>query len=197
MADDTDVPIGDLLGAPVRAIQEAQIAAEREFVAFLLEYGFDRVQRTSGGRKEEVLALRNVEFRMKQAVPDPSSPGLSIEREATVTAPLLSLLNLPTVAIDEATIDLSLDVVIDQRSKSVGKVAAKPKGVAEKIMPQLARPAVQLKGVVGNRAVSHAFSAKGKLNVQIKLVSSRNSESVDRITQLFRDATSAVIKTEK
>jgi Protein of unknown function (DUF2589) len=192
--DDSDHPVAELLAAPVRAIQEAQIAAEREFVEFFLEYGLEPYERRERTGRSIGYRVRNVEFEMRRAVADPMSPGQVVERTATVSAPLISLLNLPSVSIEEATINLSLDVSAEQvesdRPPLRARVAATGETAAA-LLPEIRRPTVQLRGAVGNRTLSRSFRSKGRLEVTIKLVSSRDQDGLGRLTALLNEGLSS------
>lgn len=206
MADERDHPIAELLAAPVRAIQEAQIAAEREFVAFFVEYGLEEVVRRDKKGERTALRVREVEFEMRRSVTDPSDPGTAIDRTAIVSAPLLSLVNLPTVAIEEATVNLSLDVSArsaDAPSRSklekaeVADAAALRAAIQRDLLPRTRRPVVELVGSVGNRGVSASFSAKGKIDIALKLVGTGGQETVRRLTALLDENLSARIEDER
>lgn len=199
MADDKDNghPIGDLLAAPVRAIQEAQIAAEREFIQFFVDYGLEQVERRDGRTRTTAWRVRNIEFEMRRQIPDPTDPGTVIERTAVITAPLLSMVNLPSVAIDEATINLSLDVVADSASASQPPrvAAARPSAAAavKSALPEARHAPVQLRGQIGRPSLTSSFQAKGRLDVTIKLVGSRDQEVLGRLTNLVNESLSARI----
>ena len=177
--------VGELLSGPIRAIQEAQIAAEREVMDFILTYGMEEVQQKVGQKTITVYQLRTLEFDMKKAVSDPASPGRTVENTMKVTAPLLSIIQPPSLRIDEATIDLALDVSISKESfpnASKSKVAQKKAA----LLPGIRTSAV-LKGVVGNGAVSRSFRTKGRLNVSLKLRSSQDDEQQSRLTRIVSE----------
>lgn len=177
--------IGELLSGPIRAIQEAQIAAEREVMDFILTYGMEEVETKSGQKTTTHYHLRNLEFEMKKAVPDPASPGRTVEHSMQVTAPLLSIIQPPSLRIDEATIDLALDVSIsqsDQAKTSTAKNALKK----ATILPGI-RANTVLKGSVGNGAISRSFRSKGRLNVSLKLRSSQDDDQQTRLTRIVSE----------
>jgi hypothetical protein len=205
MAEENDNghPIGELLAAPVRAIQEAQIAAEREFVQFFVDYGLEQVERVDGRTRTVAWRVRNIEFEMSRPIPDPTNPGAVIERTAVVTAPLLAMVNLPSVAIDEATINLSLDVVAESASTSQAARAAAATGATARpaaaaavrsALPQARQAPVQLRGQIGRPTLASSLQARGRLEVTIKLVGSRDQEVLGRLTNLVTESLSARIE---
>lgn len=186
--DDHEFSVGELLASPVRAIQEAQMAAEIEFLQFVQQFGFEPFEKQVGRRKVRGQRLRTIEFEMRKSMPDPVSPGSSVERSATVTAPLLSVVNLPTVSIDEATIELSLDIEAETDSRTKAADTGRP-------LP--GRRPVILKGVVGKRLVNSSLRKKGRLDVSMKLVASRDNDGLDRLMRLLDDGLAATIDEEE
>lgn len=177
--------VGELLSGPIRAIQEAQIAAEREVMEFILTYGMEEVKKKTGSNFVTSYRLRNLEFDMKKAVSDPANPGRTVENTMKVTAPLLSIIQPPSLLIDEATIDLALDVSIENETaqKPSKSIAATKKAA---LLPGGRRQAV-LKGSVGNGSVSRSFRSKGRLNVSLKLRSSQDDEQQSRLSRIVSE----------
>ncbi len=186
--DDDDYDIGALLGGPIRAIQDAQIAAEQQYMEFLLDYGLEEVSKKVGNKTETALKLREISFGMTKAVSDPESPGQMVETEAQVRAPLLSLVQMPAVGIEQATIELSLDV----RTDTTEKETEKPSSATERFAPKMriARPV--LKGAVSNTNTTRNFRSHGKLNVKMTLKSVHDDDLHGRLARLAGDAVSTL-----
>jgi len=87
------LPIDDLIGAPLTAAIQAQATAAMSSVQFLREVGFDQ--------SNNVLT---VTFLYSKSKPD-GSPGT-----ATLTVPLLSILNVPFIRIQDMTIDFDFTI---------------------------------------------------------------------------------------
>ncbi len=191
MADtDDDYEIGALLGAPVRAIQSAQIDAEREYVQFLLDYGMEESTRKVGTKTVPTMKLREFEFGMTRSIPDPTRPGEVVDREARIRAPLLSMIQLPAIGIEEATIDLTLDVQLDKTATQ--KAAGTP--LAGAFVPGRAVAAPVLKGVVGGGSVTRNFRTHGKLTVSLKLRTTHDDDMHGRLARLIGEGLSASIE---
>jgi len=182
--DEQDHEIGSLLGGAVSAIQEAQIAAEREYLAFVLEYGLEEVVKTKNGKRQSSLRLRQIEFDMTKMVADPSAPGEVVETSARVKAPLLSMVQLPAVGIEHATIELNLDVYADTEVEEE-KTAASDRF---KALP-ISRRRAALKGAVGTR--NRSYGRRGKLNVSMTLKSTHDDEVHGRLERLLSTGLSA------
>ena len=188
--EDDDFDIGALLGGPVRAIQEAQIQAEREYMQFLVDYGLEEVTRKEGNKTVKSLRLREVSFGMSRTVADPTAPGRMIETEAQVRAPLLSLVQMPAIGIDEATIELDLDV----RSETVEKEKAAPAGsLRAGVVPAARVQPLRLKGAVSNSATARNFRTHGKLNVRMVLKSAHDDDLHGRLSRLAGEGVSTLV----
>jgi hypothetical protein len=193
MADDNDdYEIGALLGAPVRAVQQAQIEAEREFVEFLFDYGMEETTRKVGNKTVKGLKLSEFEFGMTRSIDDPTRPGVSIDHEARVRAPLLSIIQMPAVGIEEATIDLDLDVEYDREEtqKAGGNATT---GSRSGVLPKKSIRTPVLKGSIGNRTVSRNFRTQGKLAVSLKLRSTHDDDMHGRLSRLIGEGLSAAV----
>ncbi len=185
--DEEDFDIGALLGGPVRAIQEAQIAAEREYMAFLLDYGLEEVTRKQGNTEIKSLRLRELAFGMSKSITDPST-GEVATREAEVRAPLISLVQMPAVGIKEATIELDLDVQTQVEEKD--QPTRSP--TTGRFLPATRIAAPAIKGTVANSASSRNFRTHGKLSVKMTLTSTHDDDLHGRLTRIIGDGVSAL-----
>jgi hypothetical protein len=185
--DDEDFDIGVLLGGPVRAIQEAQIAAEREYMAFLLDYGLEEVTRKEGNKEVKGLRLRELAFGMSKTITDPSTGAVS-ETEAEVRAPLISLVQMPAVGIEKATIELDLDVQTQAEEKA-GPARSPTTG---RFLPTTRVAAPVLKGKVANTTTARNFRTHGKLSVKMTLKATHDDDLHGRLSRIVGDGVSAL-----
>jgi len=186
--EEEDFDIGALLGGPVRAIQEAQIEAEREYMAFLLDYGLEEVSKKVGNKTVKSLKLRELSFNMTRSISDPSRPGEVVETEAQVRAPLLSLIQMPAIGIEEATIELDLDVRTEGEEKQVP--ARSP--ATRAFVPERRVQAPLLKGSVSNTATTRNFRTHGKLSVKMKLRATHDDDLHGRLARLAGEGIAAL-----
>ncbi len=102
--------LGDLLGAPLRALIEAEAIAARTTADFIKEVGF--LPPSNPGTKagtDDIGTPRLVSFKYSRR----SADGTSVE--STISVPLLTIVPIPSLQISEATIDMSL-VITDAAS---------------------------------------------------------------------------------
>lgn len=114
-ASDADFPnelnnidFASLIGGPMQAAVEAQNKASIATVNFIKEVGFEGQTDTDDGK------LRMVEFKFKKNVPNPNfDPSVNgseptIEQDAEITVPFISLLNVPALRVQTLDIDFNV-----------------------------------------------------------------------------------------
>ncbi|ASE63440.1 DUF2589 domain-containing protein [Chryseobacterium indologenes] len=88
------------IGGPMQAAIKAQHDASMSQVNFIKEVGFEGTGATS--------KLRYVDFVYKKTVPNPAQGNETpVQSQVTLSVPLLSMLTIPALRIDEMTIDFN------------------------------------------------------------------------------------------
>lgn len=107
--------LGDLLGAPLRALIEAEAIAARTTADFIKDVGFVPPTSTTPTKNgvDDIGSPRLVTFRYQRKTAD----GKDVD--ATISVPLLTIVPIPSLQISEAKIDLSL-IVTDATGSSSG-----------------------------------------------------------------------------
>ena len=136
---------------------------------------------------------------MQRNITHPTRPDEVVSTKATVKAPLISMIQMPAIGIEEANIDLSLEVSLDKQAttETQTKAAASAKTAAGKRRPALltkgaAKPAV-LRGSVSGTKSSRNFRTHGKLNVKMKLRASHDDDFHGRIARIIGEGVSTQI----
>lgn len=146
--------LGDLLGAPLRALIEAEAIAARTTADFIKDVGF--VPPTSGTSTtngvDDIGSPRLVTFRYQRKTAD----GRDVE--STISVPLLTIVPIPSLQISEAKIDLSL-IVTDATGSSGG--------TRPQIKAIMATPLV--KGSVARPSTSGTETGKLTMDISITL----------------------------
>jgi len=109
------IPFGALIGGPLNAAIEAQASAAKTTTDFIYEVGFSSNGTQSTTTDDNVGAVRNVTFTYK--VEDVSN-GV---QDATLTVPILTIIPIPYLRIDEMTIDFSAKINSVQSYSSATK----------------------------------------------------------------------------
>lgn len=94
--------LGDLLGAPLRALIEAEAQAARTTADFIRDVGFVGSKAENDKGVSDFGSPRLVSFNYRRRRADGS------EENATMQVPLLTILPIPSLQVAEATIGLSL-----------------------------------------------------------------------------------------
>jgi hypothetical protein len=107
--------LGDLLGAPLRALIEAEAIAARTTADFIKDVGFVPPTSTAPTKNgvDDIGSPRLVTFRYQRK----TAHGKDVD--ATISVPLLTIVPIPSLQISEAKIDLSL-IVTDATGSSSG-----------------------------------------------------------------------------
>lgn len=119
----TQLPFGNIIGAPMKAAIEAQALAARSTIEFIQTVGFvnqdddalfPAIDQTTGKTAvgSDFGEVRTVTFKYQQQ----SVNGT--ETEATLTVPLLTIVPIPFLRIDEMTIDFMAKMTEEYKHKN-------------------------------------------------------------------------------
>jgi len=112
-----ELPLGFLLGAPLKAAIEAQALAAKSTVEFITIVGLQEDPPDSGNFK-----VRTADFTYKHPVPDPANPGSFIEVETTLTVPILSIVPVPFIRISDLNVSFEFKIRDVQTASSKNEV---------------------------------------------------------------------------
>jgi hypothetical protein len=109
VAELKQIPFGYLIGEPLKAAIEAQAIAAKTTIDFIEKVGFVPASTTQGqdmlfvdeGVDADAGKVRNVTFDYKKIDQN------GVESDATLTVPILSIVPIPYIRIDEMTIDFT------------------------------------------------------------------------------------------
>jgi hypothetical protein len=105
----------NLIGGPLTAAAEASVMLARSTADFINQVGFDSEQKT-----------RNVLFKFNRALPDPD--GNISQDEMAVEVPLLAIVPIPNLQIDEVNVTFDMEVKNSERSDSSTSMGASLSG---------------------------------------------------------------------
>ena len=116
------LPFGNLIGGPLRAAVTAQGEAAKATVAFIRAVGFDstEVKAVDGSTHIEYGKVRNVIFKYTK------KDSTGADKETSIEVPILTIVPIPFIRIEEMTIDFTAKVTetIDSSSTSKDDTAA-------------------------------------------------------------------------
>lgn len=176
------IQFGELVGAQVTALIEAELEASEESWRFIEQVGFERTEKGE-------LRLKTVTFDMIRRDVDDEL------RTHRITIPVLTLVPLPLLAIEEATVDFDMqveDVITTDAAKPAdGDRPVKPgstlsqqllgRTTRSKLVARLARTPKAAGGSGGGAAPTG--SAEADMKVTVKLAQSDLPLGIERLIQ--------------
>ena len=114
------LPFGRIIGGPMIAAIHAQALAAKSTVNFIKEVGFKSAPEDQDGNQDENMGdVRNVTFKYKRKTAGGSGVGNEAgEEEVSLTVPILTIVPIPYIRIDEMTIRFTANITEQQEYKS-------------------------------------------------------------------------------
>ena len=121
----TQLPFGNIIGGPLKAAIDAQVVAARATVDFIREVGFQKQVTTdpmfpaTADTDADFGKLRTVSFTYQtqtEQTPTATPTQANSNRNVTLTVPLLTIIPIPYLRIDEMTIDFMVKITEEVRS---------------------------------------------------------------------------------
>jgi len=110
------LPMADLIGAPLLAACDAQVILAKAAADFIDQVGLN----SEDGSENKV--ARTVDFSMSRPAQNPD--GSSTQEDISIQAPLLALVNVPSLSVKEVSIDFEMEVKSSFQEKSSKDVKA-------------------------------------------------------------------------
>jgi len=102
-----DISIAELIAAPLKAASDAQLDLAQSTVEFIKSMG---VEKNGDGNE----CVRNIDFTLES----PKAGGGM--NEFRIRAPLLAVVPLPNLAVEEVNVDFQMEVTLTSKTDSVG-----------------------------------------------------------------------------
>ncbi len=101
------LPLKALLGAPLKATADANAMLARSQTQFMLSTCFEKKPDADG---QERLSPKMIQFKLERAVINPDGSVAKVPAEMNFTIPLLTLVPLSSLAVDELDISFEMEV---------------------------------------------------------------------------------------
>jgi len=98
------LPLGYLLSSPLTSAIEAQALAAQSTVEFIENVGLQEDETTGN------LSVRTATFGYTAPVPDPDNLGTFLEVDSKLTVPILSIVPVPFIRIDDLTVTFEFKI---------------------------------------------------------------------------------------
>ncbi|SDC68594.1 DUF2589 domain-containing protein [Williamwhitmania taraxaci] len=190
------------IGGPLQAAVQAQHAASMSTVKFIQEVGFE----TTGSGASATTALRYVDFAYSKSVPNPhlgksatqlTDEGLPastdvtskfLSSDITIKVPFLTMLTIPSIRIDEITIDFNAKLTSTETSNVSSEFAASAElGINYKIVNFKASASYKRTSTQGTN-VEKSYN----LGVHVRALNDDLPEGLDRILTMLEDSIASV-----
>lgn len=170
------------LGSTLASLVKAQALAASQAAEIIRTVGFEEDEKT------HTLRPRTFEFEFSRSDVDPASGSVQ-QREMTATVPLLSIINLPMIAIDEARVEMELKIVAHEPVEAPSSTSALAKAAAPANLPA-ASGAQKLYTVPARRLQTSGASNGGSVdatgNVKVAITVKRlATDGLDRLASLL------------
>ena len=172
--------IEHLVGSVLSSIVKAQGLAASQLVDMVEKVGFSPPDANAGVPRQ----VRTFSFDFVRTEVDPTTNKL-VRNNVTATVPLLTLINLPAIAIDEATIDMELQLVSHEESSTAPSGSGKLDLYVVPAKKQVVRTgsqalAVDSAGTIKLHVVMRQEQALGLDKIQ-RLLDSGGDENIKRL----------------
>lgn len=186
------LPIEYLLAAPLEALVRAQAMAAQTTADFVGQVGFETAD-------DGVTRARMVDFEYLHSQADPNQPGNMLDTPVRVRVPVLSLLTVPNVTVEEASVDLQLRIMGQQAPNTekpttapVTRETAKNDPARSQAVPRTSLlPIASGIRLVGSIAAPRSADQSASLKVAIKLKQAPIPTGIQQILDLLGESTAA------
>ena len=110
------LPLGYMLGAPMKATIEAQALAAQSTIEFIEKVGLEEDDTTGE------LRVRSADFSFSQPIADPANPGEFIDQPSTLTVPILTIVPVPYIRVSDLNVSFEFKIRDVQTAKSKSEV---------------------------------------------------------------------------
>lgn len=180
------------IGGPLQAAVQAQNAASMAQVNFIQSVGF-----IDGVSESDPKQLRYVDFKYKKSIPNPSfdpdvAPGAGNkkfdEKEVEIKVPFLTMLSIPSIRIEEMTIDFNAKLTSTETKSVSSEFAASAElGINYKIVNFKASASYKRSSATGS-TVEKTYN----LGVHVRAVNDELPAGLDRILTMLEDSIASV-----
>lgn len=180
------------IGGPLQAAVQAQNAASMAQVNFIQSIGFEE-----GASPTDPKKLRYVDFNYSKSVPNPDYDAAAttgpnsikfLEKEVEIKVPFLTMLSIPSIRIEEMTIDFNAKLTSTETKSVSSEFAASAElGINYKIVNFKASASYKRTSITGSN-VEKTYN----LGVHVRAVNDEIPAGLDRILTMLEDSITSV-----
>lgn len=163
----------NLIGGPLSAAADSSIMLARSTAQFINEVGFDKDNKT-----------RNVLFKYTHKTPDPD--GNISENEMAIDVPLLAIVPIPNLQIDEVNVLFDMEVKTSEKSESSSNMSAEVSASA-----RIGPFSFSIKGsVAASSSNTRSSDNSAKYHVDVRATNHGIPEGLARVLDMMAAAVS-------
>jgi Protein of unknown function (DUF2589) len=174
------LPLGYMLASPLTAAIEAQALAAKTTINFIENVAFTDDNGT--------LKVRTAEFTYTQTVADPNNPAETVEKDAKLTVPFITLVPVPYIRISDLNVQFEFKIR-DVQTASSSKNLTKSSGLQVDVNAK-AKFGGGLLGFLG--APSGEIETKTKFNMNVSATYQSSSRQTTDRSATFKMTMNAV-----
>ena len=176
------VPFHQIMGAPLLAIVQGQTQASQATVEFIERIGFIQEDKEGSSSKEGLVGkLRMVHFHYNQ----PDSDGS--ERTLSVRVPLLSIVPIPSIEIDEVNLEYNIKIATFESKKFQSSLSDTKK---EESPDWLSKDRMEFKASMGRMQGNEQNRLDFQMKVKMKIKQADITPGMSQLFKLMEESTS-------
>ncbi len=173
------LPMSDLIGGPLVAACEAQVTLAKAAASFIDEVGMNTA---ADGSK----TARTVDFSMNR--PSTQQDGTIVQESVELSAPLLAIVNVPSLSVKNVTIDFEMEVKSSFSAKESSDKSASVEASASGGWGPV-KASVKISGSVSSHKESTRSSDnRAKYTVHVEARDDGPPEGLSRLLDMMAEA---------
>ncbi len=174
------LPMGELIGAPLRAVCDAQLQLAQASFEFINKIGF----------KEDDGKTNMLEFDVERPYQTQEGNGQYEKYTQHVQAPLLGLVPIPSLLIEDTTIDFQMEVSSTEVSKDSTTKSGETKTSANIKLGLFGKGSFDIQGKVSSsRENTRSTNQSAKYQVHVYARQQSPTEGMSRLMDILADCT--------
>ena len=177
------LPMKDLIGAPLVAVCEAQANLAKSTEQYVREIGLQEIKQD--GDDPPLFKTRQVDFHFHKPMPSPDGSEIT-QAQVDISVPLLALVPVPALLIQDVSIEFNMEVKSSATSKSSTGAEA-----GFKASVGFGPFSASMHGSVSSHnEQTRKSDNSAKYNVKISAKQSETPEGLSRVLDMLRDTIS-------
>lgn len=178
------LPMADLIGGPLTAVCNAQTQLAQSSYDFIKKVGFEA---SADGDK---ITPRMIDFTLNKPA---ETPDGYVQTEIKIQAPFIGLVNIPSLMIEDVSIEFQMEVSATTSSKDESKSEAELKIEAQTRGIPFVKATVNMQGKVSSsRENTRSTNQTAKYQVRVNARQQGQTECMSRLLDMLAQCTGSM-----